>query len=121
MKEKLMKEIQQAMNGKLSDRQKEQLVTAMRSCLQKYQISEPDGRNVFPLGDRICFFSHCLFLPIYCFLYRSMTANSRFMAAAAFSLSWEKLMRNWWTYWGPNSVPGVTITSASSRTIRMNW
>ena len=41
MKEKLMKEIQQAMNGKLSDRQKEQLVTAMRSCLQKYQISEP--------------------------------------------------------------------------------
>ena len=40
MKEKLMKEIQQAMNGKLSDRQKEQLVTAMRSCLQKYQISE---------------------------------------------------------------------------------
>ena len=41
MKEKLMKEIQQAMNGKLSDRQKEQLMTAMRSCLQKYQISEP--------------------------------------------------------------------------------
>ena len=40
MKEKLMKEIQQAMNGKLSDRQKEQLVTAMRSCLQKYHISE---------------------------------------------------------------------------------
>ena len=44
--------------------------------------------------DRICFFSHCLFLPVYCFLYRSMTANSRFMAAAAFSLSCEKLMRN---------------------------
>ena len=69
MKEKLMKEIQQAMNGKLSDRQKEQLVTAMRSCLQKYQISEPDGWNVFPLGDRICFFSHCLFLPVYHLLF----------------------------------------------------
>ena len=32
MKEKLMKEIQQAMNGKLSDRQKEQLVTAINQC-----------------------------------------------------------------------------------------
>ena len=40
MKEKLMKEIQQAMNGKLSDRQKEQLANVVRGCLQKYQISE---------------------------------------------------------------------------------
>ena len=30
MKEKLMKEIQQAMNGKLSDRQKEQLANVVR-------------------------------------------------------------------------------------------
>ena len=40
MKEKLMREIQQAMNGKLSDRQKEQLANVVRSCLQRYQISE---------------------------------------------------------------------------------
>ena len=40
MKEKLMKEIQQKMKGVLSDSQKEQLDIVMRSCLQKYQVSE---------------------------------------------------------------------------------
>jgi len=40
MKEKLMKEIQQKMNGVLNDRQKEQLAAVMRTCLQKYQVSE---------------------------------------------------------------------------------
>lgn len=40
MKEKLMREIQQAMNGRLNDRQKEQLAVALRTVLQKYLISE---------------------------------------------------------------------------------
>lgn len=39
MKERFMKDVLQAMNGKLSDRQREMLMVALRECLQAYQMT----------------------------------------------------------------------------------
>ncbi len=55
MKEQLMREIQQMMGNKLSDRQKEQLATVMQTCLKKYQLMEasPQQDDAFESNTKL--------------------------------------------------------------------